>query len=88
MAADNWQDPVTVEQMYGDWDWEAAVAAVGRSLDPRPNTSILDTLESLGLGPDDTVLDIGGRDARHGLVMAERFAWQGGLDRPISGEHF
>jgi len=64
---------VTVEQMYGDWDWEAAVAAVGRSLDPRPNTSIFDTLASLGLGPDDTVLDIRGRDARHGLVMAERF---------------
>ena len=73
MTDGNWSGPVTVEQMYGDWDWEAAVAAVGRSLDPRPNTSIFDTLESLGLDPDDTVLDIGGRDARHGLIMAERF---------------
>jgi len=73
MADGSWSGPVTVEQMYGDWDWEAAVAAVGRSLDPRPNTSIFDTLESLGLGPDDTVLDIGGRDGRHGLIMAERF---------------
>jgi len=73
MANGTWSGPVTVEQMYGDWDWEAAVAAVGRTLDPRPSASIFDTLESLGLGPDDTVLDIGGRDASHGLIMAERF---------------
>jgi SAM-dependent methyltransferase len=73
MVNDGWSGPVTAEEMYGDWDWEAAVAAVGRSLDPRPSVSILDTLESLGLGPDDRVLDIGGRDATHGLFMAERF---------------
>jgi cyclopropane fatty-acyl-phospholipid synthase-like methyltransferase len=73
MADRKWSDPVTVEQMYGDWDWEAAVAAVDRSLDPRPSSSIFDTLESLGLGSNDRVLDIGGRDGRHGLIMAERF---------------
>ncbi len=64
---------MTVEQMYGDWDWEAAVAAVDRSLDPRPSSSIFDALESLGVGPNDRVLDIGGRDGHHGLLMAERF---------------
>ncbi|MGD2043418.1 MAG: class I SAM-dependent methyltransferase, partial [Acidimicrobiia bacterium] len=68
-----WTDQVTVEQMYGDWDWEAAIAAVDRSLDPRPSSSIFDTFESLGIGPTDTVLDIGGRAGRHGLIMAERF---------------
>jgi ubiquinone/menaquinone biosynthesis C-methylase UbiE len=68
-----WSGPVTVEQMYGDWDWEAAVEAVGRSLDPRSSSSMIDTIGSLGLGPDDRVLDIGGRDGHHGLVMAERF---------------
>lgn len=73
MAEKKWSEPVTVEQMYGDWDWEAAVAAVDRSLDPRPSSSIFDTLETLGLGSDDRVLDIGGRDGRHGLIMAERF---------------
>jgi cyclopropane fatty-acyl-phospholipid synthase-like methyltransferase len=73
MADKQWSEPVTVEQMYGDWDWEAAVAAVDRSLDPRPSSSIFDTLESLGIGPSDRVLDIGGRDAHHGLMMAERF---------------
>jgi sarcosine/dimethylglycine N-methyltransferase len=73
MSERKWTQPVTVEQMYGDWDWEAAVEAVGRSLDPRPSSSIFDTLETLGLGPDDRLLDIGGRDARHGLEMAERF---------------
>lgn len=73
MADRRWSEPVTVEQMYGDWNWEEAVAAVDRSLDPRPSSSIFDTLESLGVGPSDTVLDIGGRDGRHGLIMAERF---------------
>jgi cyclopropane fatty-acyl-phospholipid synthase-like methyltransferase len=73
MTDEAWSGPVTVEQMYGDWDWEAAVAAVDRSLDPRPSSSIFDILESLGVGPGDRVLDIGGRDGRHGLIMAERF---------------
>lgn len=73
MTGKRWSEPVTAEQMYGDWDWEAAVAAVDRSLQPRPATSILDTLEALGLGPEDRVIDIGGRDGRYGLLMAERF---------------
>jgi cyclopropane fatty-acyl-phospholipid synthase-like methyltransferase len=73
MAERKWSDPVTVAEMYGHWDWEAAVAAVDRSLDPRPSSSIFDTLESLGLGSKDKVLDIGGRDGRQGLMMAERF---------------
>ena len=73
MADRIWSNPVSVEQMYGEWDWDAAVAAVDRSLDPRPSSSIFDMLESLGLGPSDKVLDIGGRDGHHGLIMAERF---------------
>ncbi|MFZ0012570.1 MAG: methyltransferase domain-containing protein [Acidimicrobiia bacterium] len=73
MTRDEWSNPVTVEDMYGDWDWEAAVAAVDRSLDPRPSSSIIDMFGELGLGPGDVVIDIGGRDARHGLEMAERF---------------
>ena len=73
MAEKKWSNPVTVEEMYGDWDWEAAVAAVERSLDPRPSSSIMDTLEQVGLGSNDRVLDIGGRDGRDGLIMAERF---------------
>lgn len=73
MTDGGWSGPVTAEQMYDDWDWEGAVAAAGRSLDPRPSASIFDTLAALGLGPDDTVLDIGGRDGTHGLIMAERF---------------
>lgn len=68
-----WSKPVTVEEMYGDWDWEAAVAAVDRSLDPRPHSSIIDMFGALGPGPGHVVLDIGGRDARHGLEMAEKF---------------
>lgn len=59
--------------MYGDWDYEAAVAALERSLKPRRGTSIFDIVESLGIGSGDKVLDIGGRDGFHGLTMAERF---------------
>jgi len=73
VTAYNWSRPVTVEEMYGDWDWEAAVELVGASLNPRQSTAIFDTVESLGIGSDDVVLDIGGRDGSHGLVMAERF---------------
>jgi cyclopropane fatty-acyl-phospholipid synthase-like methyltransferase len=59
--------------MYGDWDYEAAVAALDRSLNLRTSRSIFDTVESLGIGAGDIVLDIGGRDGFHGLAMAERF---------------
>lgn len=69
----DWSQPITVEEMYGDWNYEAAVAALERSLNPRSGRSIFDTVESLGVGPDDNVLDIGGRDGFHGLLMAERF---------------
>ncbi len=73
--ADDWTTPITVEQMYGYWDveWDEAVAVTNRSLDPRPNSSIYDTLSSLGVEKGDVVLDIGGRDASGGLAMAERF---------------
>lgn len=64
---------MTVAEMYGDWDYEAAVAALDRSLDPRPSISILDVVGSLGIGADDVVLDIGGREGQHALLMAERF---------------
>ena len=71
--SDSWSKPVTVDEMYGDWDYEAAVEALDRSLSPRSSVSILDVVESLGVGPDDTVLDIGGREGQHALLMAERF---------------
>ena len=66
-------EPMTVAEMYGDWDWEAAVAALDRSLSPRPGTAIFDVVAALGIGADDVVLDIGGREGQHALVMAERF---------------
>lgn len=69
----DWTKPITVEEMYGDWEYEPAVAALERSLNPRPALSIFDTVESLGIGADDRVLDIGGRDGFHALLMAERF---------------
>jgi cyclopropane fatty-acyl-phospholipid synthase-like methyltransferase len=73
--ADEWTAPLTVEQMYGYWDvdWDDAMALTDRSLDPRPKTSIYDTLATLGLGDGDVVLDVGGRDGTDGLAIAERF---------------
>jgi len=62
-----------VKEMYGDWDYEAAVAALDRSLSPRPSISVFDYIEPLGIGAGDVVLDIGGREGQHALVMAERF---------------
>jgi cyclopropane fatty-acyl-phospholipid synthase-like methyltransferase len=73
---DRWTTPVTVEGLYGDWDYEAAVEVLGRSLSPRSSMSLFDKIGSLGIGEGDLVLDIGGRDGRHSLVMAERFGCQ------------
>lgn len=72
----DWSRPLTVEEIYGDWDYEAAVELLDQSLNPQPALSIFDTVGSLGIGPDDNVLDIGGRDGYHGLLMAERFGCQ------------
>jgi len=72
VIVDGWSDSLSVNQMYGDWDYEAAVAVLDRSLGPRSRTSLYDTVGSLGVGASDVVLDIGGRDARHSLAMAER----------------
>ena len=69
---DSWSKPITVEEMYGEWDYEAAVELLERSLHPRSSSSIFDTVDSLGVGAEDVVLDIGGRDGRHALLMAER----------------
>lgn len=72
---DDFTTPLTVEQIYGDWDieWEDAVAMADRSLDPRPRTSMYDTFGSLGVGEGTYVLDIGGRDGAQALDLAERF---------------
>ncbi len=73
MELGEWDDAVSVDEMYGYWDYEAAVAVLDRSLDPRSATSLYDTVDSLSLGVDDVILDIGGRDARHSLEMAKQF---------------
>lgn len=84
---DSWSKPVTVEEMYGDWDYEAAVAALDRSLGPRPSSAIFDVVGSLGVGPGDTVLDIGGREAQHALLMAERFGCHAVSVDPVRENH-
>ncbi len=68
-----WSKPITVDEMYGDWDYDVAVELLEQSLSPRRALSIFDTVESLGVGPESVVLDIGGRDGFHALMMAERF---------------
>jgi cyclopropane fatty-acyl-phospholipid synthase-like methyltransferase len=73
VMVDEWSEPLSVDDMYGDWDYEAAVAVLERSLGPRSRTSLYDTVGSLGIGAGDAVLDIGGRDAGHSLALADRF---------------
>ncbi len=67
--------PMTIEEMYGDWGITRAErdAALDRSRNPRDNDSLYQTFEALGLGEGAVVLDIGARDARHALRLAERF---------------
>lgn len=73
MTDNEWSNPVSVAEMYGDWDYEAAVELLDRSLSPRPAASIFDVVGALGVGAGDVLLDIGGREGQHGLVMVERF---------------
>jgi len=84
MNLDEWPDPVSVAEMYGDWDYEAAAEALRRSLDPRPSTSLFDTIGVIGLGEGDTVLDIGGREGRDCLLMAKRFGCRGVSVDPVA----
>jgi ubiquinone/menaquinone biosynthesis C-methylase UbiE len=66
---------LSVEEVYGDWNVDDAVVEdlLGRSLKPRPPTMLYDKMGTLGLGAQHTVLDIGGRDARHGCELALRY---------------
>ncbi len=83
MMNDEWPDFVSVADMYGDWDYEAAVKALERSLGPRNSTSFYDTVGSLGLTADETVLDIGGREGRDCLEIAKRFGARGVSVDPV-----
>jgi len=71
----NQPEPITIEEMYGAWGVEADVvdAALERSLAPRSSSVLYDAVGALGIGPQHTILDIGGRDARHSLALVERF---------------
>ncbi len=66
--------PITVEEMYGppSLPEEEIQAALDRSLEPRSADSLYDVVGNLGIGLDDVVLDIGGRDGRHAFELAGR----------------
>lgn len=81
---DEWAYPVTVEEMYGEWDYGAAVEALDRSLSPRRGTSLFDTVASVGVGDQDTLLDIGGREGQDALAMAERFGCRAVCVDPVA----
>ncbi len=75
MSPSEWNDPVTVPEMYGEWgiDADAVHAALGQSRDPVAASSLYETFGALGIGAGDTALDIGARDARYSVELAERF---------------
>ncbi|WP_217145918.1 class I SAM-dependent methyltransferase [Streptomyces sp. AC627_RSS907] len=64
-------DPITIHEMYSPDDNDAIDRALNRSRDPRPPGSLFAMVGELGIGPDDVVLDIGGRDAWYSLRLAE-----------------
>jgi SAM-dependent methyltransferase len=63
------------------------VEALDRSLSPRPGPAVFDVVGSLGVGPGDTVLDIGGREAQHALLMAERFGCRAVSVDPVAANN-
>ena len=70
MTNDQWSEPVKVDEMYGDWDWETAVAAVDRSLDPRSSSSIIDMFGELGPGPGAFTVEAARRVGPEGRLIA------------------
>ena len=85
--SETWSKPVTVDEMYGDWDDDAAVEALERSLSPRPSVSIIDVLGPLGVGPGDVVLDIGGREGQHAVLMAEQYGCRAVSVDPVASNN-
>lgn len=66
--------PISVEEMYssGPLPYEEIEAILDRSRNPRGPDSLFETVSSTGIGPDSHVIDVGARDARYSLVLAER----------------
>lgn len=66
----------TVEDLYGDY-WGRVdpefEAALGTSLQPRGADMLYDVFSGFGVGPDDTVLDAGCRDATYAVELVRRF---------------
>ena len=85
--SDEWTRPLTVDEMYGDWDveWDDAMALTDVSLEPRSSMSILDNVGALDPDEHTVVLDIGGRDGKFALPMAERFGCRVIIVDPIEG---
>ena len=66
----------TVDRLYGDiWckDDPDFSALVDATLHPRAPAVLYDLFERLGVGTNDTVLDIGCRDAVHAVRLVQRF---------------
>lgn len=79
-------EPISVEQMYGLWlSDEERDTALDRSLGPRSSKSLVDTVEALGFGPSDTILDIGARDGRHSVTLVERLGCNVVAVDPVGG---
>lgn len=65
----------SVDELYGElWVAESALdRELDRSLDPRDTASLYDTLAALRPGPEQLLIDVGCRDARHAIELHERF---------------
>lgn len=66
---------ISSNELYGEiWaeDPSALRVELGRSLAPRATTMLYDEFARLGVGPDDLVLDAGGRDAVHAIEIVRR----------------
>jgi ubiquinone/menaquinone biosynthesis C-methylase UbiE len=68
---------VTVEQLYGEFwageDDAAVQAELGRSLNPRNADVLYDLFARFAPGPDQTILDVGARDATYAVELVRRF---------------
>ncbi|BCJ76684.1 hypothetical protein CS0771_62280 [Catellatospora sp. IY07-71] len=64
---------ITIDEMYSLRNVDAVDRALNRSYHPRRSGLMFAVLDDLDVGPDDLVLDIGGREASHSFALVQMF---------------
>jgi ubiquinone/menaquinone biosynthesis C-methylase UbiE len=76
---------VSVEKLYGTWALteEEVKSVLAQTLHPRGPEMLFDLAATLGVGPEDAIVDVGCRDAKHLLELVRRLGCRGFGVEPV-----